>query len=161
MIKIKFWKTVLMLVVLLSSNAILAQVSINGGGGDVVGDQGSIAYSIGQLFYSEHEQLQEGVQQPYAIEDVSSLEEAEKLISLGLFPNPTKDEVTIELLNPIEGDESIGYRLMDLNGQIKRNGRLTQERTMLSISHLPSAVYLLHVYTQDGSRTQTFKIIKN
>lgn len=64
-----FNKTYYILALLISSNAVIAQQSINAAGGDISGSGGSVAFSIGQVAYKSYTDgsitESEGVQKAY------------------------------------------------------------------------------------------------
>lgn len=81
--------------VLFASNA-STQESVTTSGGNATGNGGSISYTIGQLFFNTVEgttgSLPEGVQQPYEITVVTSIEEAfGNYLNVFAYPNPVTD----------------------------------------------------------------------
>ena len=63
-------------------------------GGDASGADGSVAFSIGQVFYGyavdfDGNSINEGVQQPYIVDVVTSI--LTENVEIELFPNPTTD----------------------------------------------------------------------
>ena len=77
-----------------------AQTSANTAGGDATGPGGSVAYSVGQPFYITYTgangTVAQGVQQTYQIFSLG-INQSELNISLAVFPNPTYDNLNIEI----------------------------------------------------------------
>ena len=77
-----------------------AQSSANTAGGDATGAGGSVAYSVGQPFYITYTgangTVAQGVQQTYQIFSLG-INQSELNISLAVFPNPTYDNLNIEI----------------------------------------------------------------
>ena len=69
----------------------LSQESLNSSGGTASGIDGSVSYSIGQVVISSSSDtagsLNQGVQQPYQIEVVST-PKIDPEISISVYPNP-------------------------------------------------------------------------
>ncbi len=140
-----------------------AQEVIPAAGGVGSGSGGTISYSVGQLFYSTYSgetvTVVEGVQQPFEISVVTGIEELIRFnFSSSVFPNPTVDILTIliedkEILN-------LFYMLLDANGRLLQNGRITGPETRLNLKEHPAAIYFLKV-TDGQIELATYKIIKN
>lgn len=98
--KIKSQALILWIVLLLATNLAKAQESTNSSGGDATGSGGSVAFSVGQVGYTTTTNtagiLAQGVQQPFEI-SIVGLNEAATNISLTAFPNPTADNLTLQL----------------------------------------------------------------
>jgi len=77
-------------------------------------------------------------------------------ISTLIYPNPTASYITIH--NETVNVDST-YELIDLNGKSINKGTLDSINTNISMSSLPSAVYLLKISNNDD--IETFKILKN
>lgn len=138
------------------------QESANASGGDATGSGGSVAYSIGQVAYTTNSgssgTVTQGVQQPYEIFTVG-ISEAEASISLTAFPNPTTDQLTLQVGNQNIG--TLSYRLYDLNGKLLNAARIATTQTQVDMSGLAMATYFLNVVNEKGKQVQSFKIIKN
>ena len=73
-----------------------------------------------------------------------------------LYPNPATDKITIELSGMTQGGN---LTIVDIEGQELMQQRITQPKTQMDISSLPSGVYFVRV---TGERTvEVGKIIKN
>lgn len=139
-----------------------AQESVNASGGDATSSGGTVAYSVGQLVYTTNTSssgtVSQGVQQAYEIYSVG-IKETELNISLSVFPNPTADNLTLQISD--YNNEKLSYQLFDLQGKLLNNGQVTAKQTQINTSSLPSANYFINVVNQENKKVQSFKIIKN
>jgi hypothetical protein len=139
----------------------LAQQSINSAGGDATGIGGSIAYSIGQVVYTTNNSnsgsVAQGVQHAYEIFAVNTTESGLN-ISLTAFPNPTRDNVTIQIID--YNNERLSYQLFDTHGRRLINGQINSHQTQINTVSLPAGAYYIFVFNQDNLKLQTYKLIK-
>jgi hypothetical protein len=139
-----------------------AQESANAAGGDATGSGGTVAYSVGQVVYTANSDpsgtVSQGVQQAYEILSVG-INETELNISLSVFPNPTADNLTLQISD--YNNEKLTYQLSDMQGKLVNNGQVTAQQTQINTSSLPSATYFINVVNQENKKVQSFKIIKN
>jgi hypothetical protein len=139
-----------------------AQESANAAGGDATGSGGTVAYSGGQVVYTAKSDpsgtVSQGVQQAYEILSVG-INETELNISLSVFPNPTADNLTLQISD--YNNEKLTYQLSDMQGKLVNNGQVTAQQTQINTSSLPSATYFINVVNQENKKVQSFKIIKN
>ncbi len=156
-------------------SGIHAQVAITSAGGNSSGSQGSVSYSIGQVFYSSYFGstgfVTQGVQQTYDISIVTALEETNHIhLVVAAFPNPAHDFLTLKVdgfSNPQSpnnnsiGNRKISYRLFDLNGKILECGKITDYETRIIMSHLAAAPYFLKITDNNNKEIKQFKINKN
>ena len=146
---------------LLISITIQAQEAIITAGSDIENNSGSIAYSIGQVFYTSeigiNGEKNQGVQHAYEIFTVGKKETSSNF-SLLLFPNPTSDILTLK----IEGFDyqDYNYQLYDMHGKLIDTYFINSETTKFDVSDLPTATYLLNIL-KGKNHLQSFKIIKN
>lgn len=152
-----------LLTFILSFSTVFAQENFNASGSNVFSSQGSVSYSVGQVFYQTHTgtngSLAEGVQLPYEISVVTSIEEAEGImLSITAYPNPTNDYLTLRI---DEFDISnLLYELYDMNGKILQIETIVSIQTIIVMSNFVPANYFLKVI-QGNKEVKTFKIIKN
>lgn len=162
MSKIKFRQISLLAGGLMWAGTYQAQTSVNTSGGDAMGSGGTVAYSLGQTVYTTNTgssgSVSQGVQQTYEISNVG-INESVLNISLVAFPNPTVDNLTLKISD--FNNEILTYQLYDLQGKLLKNGRLLSEQTLIEMTSLPGATYLLHVVGAENLNIQSFKIIKN
>lgn len=129
------------------------------GGGDASSSGGSVAYSIGQIDYSNvssaNHNYNEGVQQPYEFYvTTNGIEELD--LGISIFPNPSNGEITIALnqdnLNP-------DIELFDASGKLIFSRTLTQSESKIQLSSYASGIYALRITA--NAKSQTYKIVKN
>ncbi len=139
-----------------------AQESVNASGGDATGGGGTLSYSLGQVVYITNTggagSVAQGVQHAYQIFPVGNMETAIN-ISLTAFPNPTTENLTLQI-SDFE-NEKLTYQLIDMQGKLISNGQVSARQTIINTSYLASAIYFIHVLNQENQKVQTFKIIKN
>jgi hypothetical protein len=139
-----------------------AQESANSSGGDATGSGGTVAYSIGQVVYTTNTggngSVAQGVQQAYEIFTVG-INETELNISLSIFPNPTANNLTLQISD--YNNEKLSYQLFDIQGKLLSNGQVNAQQTQIYTSSLPTATYFINVVNQENKQVQSFKIIKN
>jgi len=139
-----------------------AQESANSSGGDVTGSGGSVAYSIGQVVYTTNTgsngNVAQGVQHAYEILTVG-IKETELNISLIAFPNPTTENLSLQISD--YNNEKLSYQLFDMQGKQLSNGQIVAKQTQINMNSLPTATYFVIVVNQENKQVQSFKVIKN
>ena len=122
MTKNKLSPILLLVTGLLWAGLAQAQESANASGGDATGSGGTVAYSVGQVVYTTNTNatgtVSQGVQQAYEIFTVG-IKETELNISLSVFPNPTADNLTLQISN--YNNEKLSYQLLDMQGKLFRS----------------------------------------
>ena len=142
---------------------VTAQSSTNAAGGDATNVifGGSVAYSIGQPFYITNSgangSVAQGVQQTYQIFSLG-INQSELNISLAVFPNPTYDNLNIEVKD--FNNENLSYELFDIQAKLLANGLITSKQTQINLINLPPSAYFIHI-SEKNKKIQSFKIIKN
>jgi hypothetical protein len=157
----KYKKTATILVfLLLGLGSAEAQVAEAASGGDASGPEGSVSYSVGQVFYvsatGENGSLSSGVQQPYEISSVLGIEDKSISLELSVYPNPTADYLTLK----VEETTDLTYQLFNIQGIMISNERISSHATEIDLASQPSAAYFLTVF-KENKKVKTFKIIKN
>jgi hypothetical protein len=71
-----------------------------------------------------------------------------------IFPNPTKDELNIQVENTVIG--SI-YQLTDITGRPIVRGIITEEKSRISLQGYSSGIYFFSIGNEKGN---TFKFVK-
>ena len=139
-----------------------AQESANASGGVATGSGGTVAYSIGQVAYTTNTGSNgsgdQGVQHAYEIFIVGN-KETELNISLTAFPNPTTENLTLQISD--YNNTKLSYQLFDMKGKQLGNEQIVAQQTQINMNGLPSATYFLNVLNQENKNFQSFKIIKN
>ena len=140
----------------------LAQESVNASGGNLTGSGGSTSFSLGQVAYSAYSNAAgsaaEGVQHAYEIYVVGVNELTEDM-SLRVFPNPTSDNLSLEIEN--YNKEKYLYQLYDMQGKLLVSNQIVSNQTLIQTNNLQSSTYFLHILNQQNQPIQLFKIIKN
>ncbi|REC80411.1 T9SS C-terminal target domain-containing protein [Chryseobacterium elymi] len=143
-----------------SVSILSAQSAVLATGTNASGGNGSVSYSVGQtayLYKGTNSQVLEGVQQAYEITTLSASETTTKQESILLYPNPAKDYLYIDFSSvPYKGSE---YQLFDSQGKLIKKNMISQSKSELNLSSLPSAVYIIRI-NQNGENLKTFKVIK-
>lgn len=162
MTKNKAIHVVLFLAGILWAGFTQAQESANSSGGDATGSGGTVAYSIGQAVYTTNTgsngSVAQGVQHAYEIFTVGTNETALN-ISLTIFPNPTTENLTLQISN--YDNEKLLFQLFDIHGKQLNSGQVTAQQTLINMNGFPSATYFINVVNQENKQVQSFKIIKN
>jgi hypothetical protein len=134
-------------------------------GSNATGSSGTVAYSIGQVFYTYFGaesiyNVAQGVQHTREDEMLDRPDIDKPATEIFIFPNPTTDFVNIRM-NGLElesGQRS--YKLYDIQGRIIKQYTINEMETEVSLNTLNSSIYLLVVY-DDNKILKTFKIVKN
>lgn len=139
-----------------------AQESSNASGGDATGSGGTVAYSIGQVVYTSNTgstgSVDQGVQHAYEIFTVG-INETVLNISLTVFPNPTTENLTLQISD--YSNEKLSYQLFDMQGKQLSKGQIVAQQTQINMNSLPTATYFVNVVNEENNQLQSFKIIKN
>uniref|UniRef100_UPI0040471788 T9SS type A sorting domain-containing protein n=2 Tax=Flavobacterium sp. TaxID=239 RepID=UPI0040471788 len=138
-----------------------AQESTNASGGDATGTGGTASYSVGQVVYTTNTgstgSVAQGVQHAYEIFTLG-IKETELNISLTAFPNPTTENLTLQISD--YNNEKLSYQLFDMQGKQLSNGQIVAQQTQINMNSLPTATYFVNVVNQENKKVQSFKIIK-
>ena len=134
--------------------AVGAQTAVVSTGGTAVNAQHSISYSVGQIATggdgTERLRLNEGVQQPLTVEDVS-INETDSPTPIVVYPNPTTMSVTLRR----EGCSSPAVvRLHSLDGQLLHTTQWDGAMLSIDLGAFAAGVYMLQV------DNKTYKITK-
>lgn len=152
--------TKLMLAMLLFTFFTNAQTSVNSAGGDASSSDGSIAYSIGQVDFSNYSsasgEINLGVQQPFEIL-LLSVHEAALNWEVTVFPNPTANQVYVQY-EEFQSD-ALTYELLDVSGKLLLSGELKNGMHTIDMQHLSSSTYLLKL-SDNQSILKTFRLVK-
>jgi hypothetical protein len=79
-----------------------------------------------------------------------------KLSGISVFPNPATDLIRIQGLSSIQGEKTAV--LLDMKGATIIRQALTKDMAEISVATMPAGVYLLQIYTAEGS--STYRIVK-
>jgi len=140
------------------------QSTVSASGGNGTGAGGSVAYTIGQVGYTnfagENGSISLGVQQPNLFLTVG-IEEADITVSASLFPNPASTSTSLKLVGKYDPavTDGLAYSLYDLNGRLLFHNAIEAETTSISIAPLAEAIYILQV-TRNNTEIKSFRIVK-
>jgi hypothetical protein len=160
-------KMLLFIAVLLltfSLTELRAQESISASGGDASGKEGSVSFTIGQIFCKSMEgidnSLTEGVQQAYEISVLKGNEQDSTQILASVYPNPATDYVNLKIeMTSLLDVNSIQYQLCDLNGKVIETQMLSSNIIHIVMVNLKPASYFVKL-VQKNRIIKVFKIIK-
>ena len=146
---------------ILLSTFIYSQEAIVTSGGTSIGNNGSVSYSVGQIFYAStgHSTgfILQGIQQSFEFSPLSNPDFKELTLEAITYPNPTKDKINLVLEN-LELKE-LTYKLFDVKGMEIFKGEISENRTTIEMDKMAKGVYILKVSHQN-KQLKTFKIIK-
>ncbi len=147
---------------LVQAIGVQAQEAIPAAGANASGIDGSVSYTIGQVFYTTNTGINgskaDGVQQPYEISVVVGIEQTRDIdLVCTAFPNPTQDILFLEV--EIVANDNFSFQLYDMMGKLLISKELTDIRTTISMANLAPATYFLKI-TDHKKVVKTFKIIK-
>ena len=134
-------------------------------GGDASGNDGTVSYSVGQLFYSTFSgtgsSVAQGVQQPFEIQVVSGIEDFPEInLAVLVYPNPAIDMLTLSIdASAIMNIQQLSYQLYDMHGKLLETKKIERLKTGISLNNLNQSNYFLRV-TQNNKELKTFVITK-
>ncbi len=142
---------------------LVAQETIPAAGGNAIGSGGSVSFTIGQTFYTAPNgadgSVSQGIQQPYEISTVTGIEQAMGIdLAMAVFPNPVTDFLVLRVDQ--YDQESLFYKLLDIQGRLIKIGKIVEEETLIDMVGTIPSVYLLRVLDNE-KYIKTFRIIKN
>lgn len=156
-------KLYLLIIFIAVSTLLFSQQSINACGGVASGIGGNSSYSVGQVFYQtnigSNVSVLEGVQQPYEISVLTKIEENIQEISINVYPNPFTDLLQIDVNSFVLGQGEMCYRIIDLNGGLISNDKITDVKTEVQLKDLSPSTYFLTI-SKNSKDIITYKIIK-
>ena len=152
-------KRFLIMLLCASSASTFGQQAVTSVGGDVVGFQGSVSYSIGQIattFIENGGALNQGVQQPYEIFSVLSLENNANDLSLSVHPNPTSGIIEIHSVS----NGSLSVEISDEAGRIVYTQKYDLlQKEIVDLTAFARGTYSVRVFNSQSN--QIIRIIKN
>lgn len=155
-------RIVLITLLLITINQALcySQESFVSSGASIKTASGSVSFSIGQVFhniiYGHTHTSSHGLQQPYEISTVVSVEN-DFILEISLFPNPTLDQLTLRIENEFLGNAE--YEIFDMLGNSLDCSKIFQSDTNITFDKYPANVYLLKIKI-DNKKSKVFKIVK-
>ena len=147
---------------LLGLGGIHAQENAVATGGEATGTGGSSSYTVGQVVYTTNTgtngSVAQGLQQPYEISTTVGINETTIQLELSVYPNPTTNYLQLKVES--EKLENLNFQLIDLQGKVIENKKVTATTSTINLESLRKATYFLTV-TDNNQLIKTFKIIKN
>lgn len=134
-------------------------------GNNATGSSGTVAYSIGQVFYTyigsdAVYNVAQGIQHQEKDGNLGTPEVDKPTAEIFVFPNPTIDFVNISMTGLELESGHRSYKLYDIQGRLLKQNAINQTEAQVSFSYLSPSVYILVVYN-DNKILKSFKIIKN
>ena len=147
---------------LLGLGGIHAQENAVATGGEATGTGGSSSYTVGQVVYTTNTgtngSVAQGLQQPYEISTTVGINETTIQLELSVYPNPTTNYLQLKVES--EKLENLNFQLIDLQGKVIENKKVTATTSTINLESLRKATYFLTV-TDNNQVVKTFKVIKN
>lgn len=154
-------KIIVFLLITLSLNIVYAQEASVFAGGNFSGLEGNVSFSFGQVnndyLQGSNGNINAGVQQSYSIIEIPSGISEKSDVVFNVYPNPTLDILEIESSNK---NKELKYQLIDSNGKLIIQKKLSSEKEQISLKEKPDGVYLLTIFNTE-KEIKTFRIIKN
>jgi hypothetical protein len=139
-----------------------AQETFSSSGLNIIGSNGKISYSVGQVAVEINSgtngSVLQGVQQPYEIYSTVGSEISNFNLKLIAYPNPTKDKLILSI-DEFE-NQTFSYQLFNYNGKLLINEDCIDNISNIDLKSFPSNTYLLSI-VKNQSIITTFRIIKN
>jgi hypothetical protein len=145
----------------LSLSGVNAQESIVPSGGNAESINGSVSYSVAQVFYTTTSGIdgstEQGVQHAIEIYTAGSDEFDEITLECRVYPNPTADFLTLDVKN--FSKSGLSYTMYDMNGRILNQQKIVESSMIIEMIDFAPATYFLKI-SDDNEVVRTFKIIK-
>lgn len=140
---------------------LFSQVAVNASGGGSKTIDGSIEYSIGNVFYTyvsnNAGSITEGAQHTYDITTVG-IQEQGLNISLSVFPNPTTDLLYLSTCFITKG---YSFQLIDILGNQLEVQPIESNLTIIKMLEHDTGTYFLNIISVENKVISSFKIIKH
>jgi len=158
-------KAILGLLILFSCNAFSQQNTpdvVAASGDYFTNVNGSLSWTLGEIaietLNEENAILTQGFQQSNFT--MVTLREIENDYEIRLFPNPTRDILSIDFYN-LSNPSKIEICLMDLQGKVIWTEKIdTSKSKNFDIAHLATGMYLVRLTDTSRNIIKTFKINK-
>lgn len=146
------------------AQSLSAQQGIVSAGGDNFSQNGSVAYSVGQIAFEpingETGNLNPGLQQPFQF-SIVGISDFRSDYLLKLYPNPANQFLCLQLSTHegiIDGQDFIA-KVYDAKGNLLINQRLENVINTILITDLPDALYFVQIW-QSNTLFQTISFSK-
>lgn len=153
-------KNSILISLFLSASNFYAQNNTVSSGGNAQGFNGSVSYSIGQVFYmsteGENGSINQGVQQPFDSEIITGIEHQE--ITLEIYPNPASNELRLNILE--DNHAELRAELLDATGKIIQEKKSLNAKNIFAITDVSDGMYIVAIYKQNVLM-KSYRIIKS
>lgn len=134
------------------------QAAITATGGNATGSGSSISYTVRQVTYQTFEgttgTVAQGVQQPYEISVMTTIENMEGItLEYKIYPNPTSGSLRL-LIKPYD-NENFRYKLFDINGLSLPDNT----KTMFIGGKNTEGPWAIYLSTDNGAGVTTPRIV--
>lgn len=153
---------VIVLFVCLSVQAQTLQPGLlSSAGGSGTSPNANLQWSVGEIivqtFSKGSQQLTQGFHQNSML--ITPVFETEHTsIRIEAFPNPSTEQLKLRIEGEIIPDMS--YSLLNIYGQAKLGGRISNNLTLIELNTLPAQTYCLSILSNTGQQLAVFKIQK-
>ena len=133
------------------------------GAGETTGDgdihfhnhyAGSELVSYNLKLYDEDDEENSFVKFTYTYDSNSAVENIITNDFLSVYPNPANNVLYLTNKNNTAKD----YTIFDISGKNIISGKISKEKSQISVSHIPAGMYFLQVNTE-GQQSETHKVI--
>ncbi len=147
-----FLKYRLFFILIVAIAELHAQEAITVAGGSVSGIDGSLSYSVGQVFYQNQTgsagAMSEGVQQSYYISVIKLITGTEDIqLSIGAYPNPVTHILYLTVDN--YKWENMTCFITDIQGKILQQVKITGSKTSIGMEQLPPSIYIMNLVNEN------------
>lgn len=136
----------------------LCQEVVSTNGETYTNQQGSLAYTIGEVVIETGSNQEHIVTQGFHQSRWSfvNINEKEKSLSLSIYPNPTQEKIHFKL----ESSEIINVDIFDMQGKLVLNQQVDKHHEIIELSQLKPGSYSL-VASSAKERVKLIKLIKS
>jgi len=143
----------------LATMSTLSQEAIASSGNNTAGNNGTVSYTIGQIFYKTDTGLNgiisQGVQQASEISVITKNKE-KMLIDFSIYPNPTSDMLILDIPDNCADP---AYQIYDVHGSLLENKKAVAGKNKINMNAYSKGIYYLKVENK-LSINETYKILK-
>lgn len=142
------------------STHLTAQNNTVAAGGDAEGLNGSVSFTVGQVFYTTSEgtngSVNQGIQQPYDVDIITGIEY--NAIELTVYPNPTLGQFNLSIEDARTSEYSM--QIFDAAGRLLLNKNQLLELNSISLEAYATGTYVLSVFKK-YELIKSFRIVRN
>lgn len=139
-----------------------AQEAVTAAGGDATGTGGKVAYSVGQVVYTNVStasgSVNQGVQQPYTLLVTGANNCPYINLLMTVYPNPSLTYINLNVGK--QELKNLSFQLFDVQGKLLLDQQISNLETSIKMEDYTIGNYFLKVI-DNQTEIKTFKIIKN